>query len=64
VTSSIKDPGADEAQKKVYNVFGVFMIDAKNLRRWERLNDRRKRKWNVELKKETKKISRWTKIGD
>jgi len=26
-TSSTKNSGADEAQKKVYNVFAVFMID-------------------------------------
>jgi len=40
-----KGPGADEAQKKVYNVFAVFMIDVlKNLRRvWERVNVRWKR---------------------
>jgi hypothetical protein len=44
-TSLTKDPGADEAQKKVYNVFAVFMIDVikKSEARWERVNDRRKR---------------------
>ena len=40
-----KRPGADEAQKRVYNVFAVFMIDVlKNLKRvWETVNDKRKR---------------------
>ena len=45
--SSTKDPGADEAQKKVYNVFVVFMIDVKKMRR---VGKEKEEEGNVELK--------------